>query len=196
MSDLFGRRYVALAGATLLIVGVIIMSTAKTMNNFICGSVLTGAGAAINELTAVSAFWRIFHSFIKPALLAFLKEPLLSVSSTLQTTNIPPAGGNFRTCTHPEARHLRLGPDSDYYPLCSVSFVRAVDSYTCKLAMGGPILCSLGFRWTVRHSILLFSTTPRQFAWSHAAGDYQPDRFCRRATKHWWYHMLPDGPSM
>lgn len=54
MSDLFGRRYVALAGATILIVGVIIMSTAKTMNNFIAGSVLTGAGAAINELTAVS----------------------------------------------------------------------------------------------------------------------------------------------
>lgn len=53
MSDLFGRRYVALAGATILITGVIVMSTAKTMNIFICGSVLTGAGAAINELTAV-----------------------------------------------------------------------------------------------------------------------------------------------
>lgn len=54
LSDLFGRRYVALAGATILIIGVIVMSTAKNMNIFIGGSVLTGAGAAINELTAVS----------------------------------------------------------------------------------------------------------------------------------------------
>jgi MFS family permease len=66
MSDLFGRRYVALAGATILIVGVIVMSTAKTMNIFIAGSVLTGAGAAINELTAVSgARIQNFYTFFQ-----------------------------------------------------------------------------------------------------------------------------------
>jgi MFS family permease len=54
MSDLFGRRYVALGGATILLVGVVVMSTAKIMNTFIAGSVLCGAGAAINEMTAVS----------------------------------------------------------------------------------------------------------------------------------------------
>ena len=36
LSDLMGRRYVALTGAAFLIIGIIISSTAKTMNNFIC----------------------------------------------------------------------------------------------------------------------------------------------------------------
>ena len=35
MSDLYGRRYVAIAGACLVILGMIICSTAQTMNIFI-----------------------------------------------------------------------------------------------------------------------------------------------------------------
>ncbi len=35
LSDLMGRRYVALFGAVLLIVGMIVCSTANTMNIFI-----------------------------------------------------------------------------------------------------------------------------------------------------------------
>jgi MFS family permease len=54
LSDLFGRRYVALGGATLLIVGNIITSTAHTMNTFIAGMSIAGVGAGINELTALA----------------------------------------------------------------------------------------------------------------------------------------------
>lgn len=36
LSDLMGRRYVALAGASFIILGMIICSTAHTMNTFIC----------------------------------------------------------------------------------------------------------------------------------------------------------------
>ena len=55
LSDLFGRRYVALTGASFLILGMIVASTAHTMNIFIAGMVLSGVGAGINELTALAA---------------------------------------------------------------------------------------------------------------------------------------------
>jgi MFS family permease len=36
LSDLMGRRYVALIGAALIVIGMIVCSTAQTMNIFIC----------------------------------------------------------------------------------------------------------------------------------------------------------------
>jgi MFS family permease len=54
LSDLFGRRYVALGGATLLCVGNIITSTAHTMNTFIAGMAIAGVDAGINELTSLA----------------------------------------------------------------------------------------------------------------------------------------------
>ncbi|KAL4997025.1 fungal trichothecene efflux pump-domain-containing protein [Aspergillus recurvatus] len=55
LSDLIGRRYVALIGATLVTVGMIICSTAHSMNTFIAGMAIAGAGAGVNELTALAA---------------------------------------------------------------------------------------------------------------------------------------------
>lgn len=55
LSDLFGRRYIALAGASLILLGMIIASTAQSMNTVIGGQVFAGAGAGINELTALAA---------------------------------------------------------------------------------------------------------------------------------------------
>ncbi|CCX09243.1 MFS drug efflux pump [Pyronema domesticum] len=54
LSDLVGRRYVSLIGAAFLMVAMIISSTAKTMNIFICGMTLAGVGAGICELTALA----------------------------------------------------------------------------------------------------------------------------------------------
>ncbi|KAI9695547.1 MAG: hypothetical protein M1820_008560 [Bogoriella megaspora] len=54
LSDLFGRRYVAIGGASLLILGNVVSATAKTMNVFIGGMVIAGAGAGINELTSLA----------------------------------------------------------------------------------------------------------------------------------------------
>jgi MFS family permease len=50
-----GRRYVALLGALFVMIGMIVCSTAHTMNIFIGGMVLSGIGAGINELTALAA---------------------------------------------------------------------------------------------------------------------------------------------
>ncbi|TVY85407.1 Trichothecene efflux pump TRI12 [Lachnellula suecica] len=55
LSDLLGRRYVALAGAGFIIIGMIVCSTAHEMNTFIAGMALAGIGAGINELTALAA---------------------------------------------------------------------------------------------------------------------------------------------
>ena len=54
MSDLLGRRYVAMLGSVLIILGVIISSTAHIMQVFIMGMVIAGAGAGICELTALA----------------------------------------------------------------------------------------------------------------------------------------------
>ena len=54
LSDLFGRRYVAILGAGFLVLGMIVASTAHTMNIFIGGMALSGIGAGINELTALA----------------------------------------------------------------------------------------------------------------------------------------------
>ncbi|KAI1336357.1 fungal trichothecene efflux pump [Xylariaceae sp. FL0016] len=55
MSDLLGRRYVAIMGASFIILGMIICSAAPSMNIFIGGMVFAGIGAGINELTALAA---------------------------------------------------------------------------------------------------------------------------------------------
>ncbi|KAI9877682.1 MAG: hypothetical protein M1830_003124 [Pleopsidium flavum] len=55
LSDLIGRRYVALIGASFIVIAMIVCSTAHTMNIFICGMTLAGVGAGINELTALAA---------------------------------------------------------------------------------------------------------------------------------------------
>lgn len=54
LSDLIGRRYVALSGAFFLILGMVVSSTAHSMNVFICGMTFAGVGAGINELTALA----------------------------------------------------------------------------------------------------------------------------------------------
>lgn len=54
LSDLLGRRYVAMLGSVLLILGTIVCSTAKNINIFICGMVFNGLGAGINELIALA----------------------------------------------------------------------------------------------------------------------------------------------
>lgn len=55
LSDIIGRRWVAIIGAASIVLGMIICSTAHSMNVFICGMVFAGVGAGINELTALAA---------------------------------------------------------------------------------------------------------------------------------------------
>ncbi|KAH7037517.1 fungal trichothecene efflux pump [Microdochium trichocladiopsis] len=55
LSDLLGRRYVALGGVTCVLAGQVICSLAMNMDVFIAGMTISGIGAGINELTALAA---------------------------------------------------------------------------------------------------------------------------------------------
>lgn len=54
MQDLFGRRNITLGGGTVLIVGIIVLATAKSFAQGVVGMGLSGGGAAIGELTALA----------------------------------------------------------------------------------------------------------------------------------------------
>ncbi|KAL2839413.1 fungal trichothecene efflux pump [Aspergillus pseudoustus] len=53
LSDMFGRRYVAIGGQILFILGPVVTATAKEMNIAIAGEVFSGLGAGLNELIAL-----------------------------------------------------------------------------------------------------------------------------------------------
>ncbi|KAK0729714.1 major facilitator superfamily domain-containing protein [Lasiosphaeris hirsuta] len=54
LSDVFGRRWVALLGSIFIIIGQVICGTAHGMDIFIGGMALSGIGVGINELTAIA----------------------------------------------------------------------------------------------------------------------------------------------
>lgn len=54
LSDLVGRRFVALAGNALIVIGQIICGAATSMDAFIVGMAISGLGTGINELTALA----------------------------------------------------------------------------------------------------------------------------------------------
>lgn len=59
MQDLVGRRYIALLGCILLIVGVVLVGTAHEIGRAIGGMALAGVGAGIGELTALAGISEI-----------------------------------------------------------------------------------------------------------------------------------------
>jgi MFS family permease len=54
LQDLFGRRNETLLGGLFLIVGTIVLATAKSFGAGVVGMALSGAGAAVGELTALA----------------------------------------------------------------------------------------------------------------------------------------------
>ncbi|KAF2861456.1 MFS general substrate transporter [Piedraia hortae CBS 480.64] len=54
LSDLFGRRVIAMIGQTLLVVGPVVVAVSRTINIAIGGMVIAGIGAGLNELVALS----------------------------------------------------------------------------------------------------------------------------------------------
>ncbi|KXJ94144.1 fungal trichothecene efflux pump [Microdochium bolleyi] len=55
LSDLLGRRHVAIGGTLCVLIGQLICSLAANMDVFIAGMTVSGIGAGINELTALAA---------------------------------------------------------------------------------------------------------------------------------------------
>lgn len=54
LQDIMGRRNITLLGGVVVIVGNIIMATTHSFAQAIAGMAITGAGAAVGELTALA----------------------------------------------------------------------------------------------------------------------------------------------
>lgn len=54
LEDLFGRRNITLIGAVMIMVGIVLVGTAKGFAQAVGGMSLAGGGAAIGELTALA----------------------------------------------------------------------------------------------------------------------------------------------
>lgn len=56
LQDLFGKRYIALIGALLICVGIVLVGTAHSFGQGVTGMALAGAGAGIGELTGLAGY--------------------------------------------------------------------------------------------------------------------------------------------
>lgn len=96
ISDLIGRRYIAIIGTLLIILGQIVCSTAHTMNTFIAGMTITGAGAGINELTSLAATSEMAPTAKRGTYIALLIFTLLPFCPSVVWSQLIAAHGSWR----------------------------------------------------------------------------------------------------
>jgi MFS family permease len=96
LSDLFGRRYVALFGALLLIIGNIVTSTAHKMNTFIAGMAINGAGAGLCELTALAVTSELAPTRKRGTYVAILVFTILPFCPSVLWAQLIAGYGNWR----------------------------------------------------------------------------------------------------
>ncbi|KAM7221053.1 MFS drug efflux pump [Rhypophila decipiens] len=94
LSDIFGRRIVAIAGSVFIIVGQIMCGCAKSMDVFIGGMAVSGVGTGISELTVIAGVADIvpvskrgyYTAFVTLSVLPFIPSvlwaQLIAYSST------------------------------------------------------------------------------------------------------------------
>ncbi|KAI9701139.1 MAG: hypothetical protein M1836_001808 [Candelina mexicana] len=98
LSDLMGRRYVAILGASFIILGMIVSSTAHTMNTFICGMTFAGIGAGINELTALAATAELAPTRKRGTYVAILVFTILPFCPSVLWAQLIAAHAGWRYC--------------------------------------------------------------------------------------------------
>ncbi|KAK4695465.1 hypothetical protein P7C71_g2290, partial [Lecanoromycetidae sp. Uapishka_2] len=98
LSDLMGRRYVAILGASLIILGMIVASTAHTMNIFIAGMAIAGAGAGINELTALAVTSELAPTRKRGKYVAVLVFTIIPFCPSVLWAQLIAAHGGWRYC--------------------------------------------------------------------------------------------------
>ena len=96
LSDILGRRYVALLGTALIVIGMIICSSAHTMNVFIGGMVFAGAGAGIGELTALAATSELAPTSQRGKYVAILVFTILPFCPSVLWAQLIAAHSNWR----------------------------------------------------------------------------------------------------
>ncbi|KAL2042739.1 hypothetical protein N7G274_004498 [Stereocaulon virgatum] len=98
LSDLMGRRYVAILGAILIVVGVTVASTAHSMNIFIAGMAIAGAGAGINELTALAVTSELAPTRKRGTYVAILVFTIVPFGPSVLWAQLIAAHSGWRYC--------------------------------------------------------------------------------------------------
>ncbi|MCJ1278699.1 hypothetical protein MMC21_006516 [Puttea exsequens] len=98
LSDLMGRRYVAIMGASLIILGMIVASTAHSMNALIAGMAIAGAGAGINELTALAVTSELAPTRKRGKYVAVLVFTILPFCPSVLWAQLIASHGGWRYC--------------------------------------------------------------------------------------------------
>ncbi len=159
-----GRRYVAILGACLIILGVIVASTAHSMNVFIGEN---------NKLTRAEEQGLIeFHR----------RHGHSGRRSRYQRTHCSRC--DLRTCTHQKAWNLCRNSHLHNRAILPVRPMGAIDRCTRGLEILWCAMRCLGCCWTHPYNLLLLPTTPSQFARPVEDGGRQADRFCGRFPQH------------
>lgn len=99
ISDLIGRRYVALGGSTLLVIAMIICGTAKNMNVFIVGMTLSGIGAGICELTSLAVTAELAPTRQRGKYVAILVFTIVPFCPSVLWGQLIAANAGWRWCT-------------------------------------------------------------------------------------------------
>lgn len=98
ISDLIGRRYVALVGSLMLVVAMVVCSTAKAMNTFIGGMSIAGVGAGICELTALAATSELAPTRQRGKYVAVLVSTLLPFCPSVLYGQLIASNAGWRYC--------------------------------------------------------------------------------------------------
>jgi MFS family permease len=62
LQDLFGKRYIALFGALCICIGCALVGSGHNFAQLLAGMALSGAGAAIGELTGLAGYVNVIDS--------------------------------------------------------------------------------------------------------------------------------------
>ncbi|KAG9553856.1 MFS multidrug transporter-like protein, partial [Aureobasidium melanogenum] len=158
LSDIFGRRYVAMVGAAFIVVGMIICSTAHNMNVFVGGMVFAGIGAGINELTALAATSELAPTAKRGKYVAILIFTILPFCPSVLWAQLIAAHSSWRWVGALCAIWAFIGlvltavfyfppPRANSQGLSKAEILKQVDYVGGLLSVSGMILFMAGMQW-------------------------------------------------
>lgn len=192
LSDLMGRRYVAIMGAVLIIVGVTVASTAHTMNIFIgkyskanpcmrdhlltmvAGMAIAGAGAGINELTALAVTSELAPTRKRGKYVAILVFTIVPFCPSVLWAQLIAAHGGWRYCGVLCGVWAAVGLIMTilfYFPpprvnskgLTKMEIIKQIDFVGGFLSITGMLVFMAGLQWGGYQVCLTFVDDPSRF---------------------------------
>lgn len=168
MSDLVGRRYIALLGSGFIIIGMIVVGTAQRMDVAIGGTAIAGVGGALAELVGFAGIAEL--------------APVRSRGKYLGTALL------FSLPFSASQTYGRLYS----FILTSSSII----CFVVHLAMG-CLDISYSLRHKLCHVMdFLSSSSSTELGWAYKTSNDLAHRFCGGFTFNQWIRHLPGGTPM